>query len=186
MAAIEKPSIATYNTMRDIESLSADYAGAIEDLARAVTVLDSAIRTIKAKSLPGIKRAAAKAAAAKAKLKERVDASESLFARPRTRTFHGVKVGFAKNKGSIKWRDEAAVIRRIKKLLPDNQVELLIRTKENVHKQAVYDLSASDLKRLGIQITGAGDQVVIKLMGLDIEKLVDAMLEDGDREPADG
>ena len=182
MAAIEKPT----STLRDIENLGADYAGAIEDLGHTVAALDSAIRTIKAKSLPGVKRAAAKAAAAKARLKERVEASALLFGKPRTRIFHGVKVGFAKNKGSIEWRDEDAVIRRIKKLLPEDQVELLIRSKENVHKPAVYDLSASDLKRLGIEITGAGDQVVIKLMGSDIEKLVDAMLEDGDREPAGG
>lgn len=166
------------NKQNDIEQLSADYATAMTDLAYEMGVLESAVRALKAKYLPGIKRDAARAAAVKAKLKARIEESPEQFIKPRTLLFHGVKVGFAKSKGTVSWSDEDAVIRRIRERLPKDQVELLIRSKENVHKPAVYDLVAADLKRLGIEITDAGDQVVIKLTDSDIEKIVDALLKD--------
>lgn len=54
----------------------------------------------------------------------------------------------------------------------------MIRTTKSVHKPGVYDLTVADLKRLGITIVGDGDELVVKLAGSDIEKLVDALLDD--------
>ena len=165
-------------TLKDIETLTREYADSYQNLASDVEALEAAIRTFKKKSLPGIKRAAGRAAEAKGKLKAAIEASPALFEKPRTRLFHGVKVGIGKKKGRVEWDDEAKVVSRIEKLLPEDQAELLIRTDKSVHKPGVYDLTAADLKRLGITIVGDGDEVVVKVAGSEIEKMVDALFKD--------
>lgn len=167
-------------TLHEIESLARAYADAYAELSDDVAVLENSIRELKRKMLPRIKRAAEKAAEAKQTLTAAVEATPSLFAKPRTRLFHGIKVGFTKQKGTVELGDEAGVIRRIRRLLPEEQAELLIRTQESVHKPAVYDLSVEDLKRLGISITNDSDRVVVKVADSDIEKMVDALLKDED------
>jgi hypothetical protein len=42
----------------------------------------------------------------------------------------------------------------------------------------VYDLTAADLKRLGIRVTDDSDVPVIKVADSDIDKMVDALLGD--------
>lgn len=165
-------------TLKDIEDLTREYADSYAALASDVETLEAAIRTLKKRMLPAIKRAAEKSANAKEKLRDAIEENRALFDRPRTRLFHGIKVGIAKKKGRVEWDDEAKVIGRIEKLLPEDQAELLIRVEKSVHKPGVYDLIAADLKRLGITIVGDGDEVVVKVAGSEIEKMVDALLED--------
>jgi acetolactate synthase small subunit len=164
--------------LSDIEILTREYADHYQQLAGDIDELESAIRVLKKKALPGIKRAAARAAGAKEKLKAAIEAAPQLFEKPRTRLFHGVKVGITKKKGRVEWDNEAKVVERIERLLPQDQVELLIRTEKSVLKPGVYDLTAADLKRLGITIVGDGDEVVVKVVDSDIEKMVDALLDD--------
>lgn len=165
-------------TLNDIEILAKSYADAYARLSGDVETLENAIRDIKRKMLPIIKRHAAEAAEVKHLLEIEVADSSDLFRNPKTRIFHGVKVGITKSKGRVEWDAEEKVIERIEKLLPEDQAELLIRVKKSVHKPAVYDLIAADLKRLGIKIVGDGDDVVVKIAGTDIEKMVDALLDD--------
>jgi hypothetical protein len=49
-----------------------------------------------------------------------------------------------------------------------------------VHKPAVYDLVAGDLKRLGIKISDDTDVAIAKIAGADIERMVDALLKADD------
>lgn len=171
--------------INEIERLSAVYAEAMTALSQDVIVLDKSLRTVKEKALPGIKRAVQRAASAKTNLLAAVADSAELFQKPRTKVLHGVKVGIGKSKGKVVMADEELVIKRIRKLLPEEQAELLIRVKERVHKPGVYDLSVDDLKRLGIDIIGTGDQPVAKLMDSDIEKVINALLGDDSEEDDD-
>lgn len=164
-------------TLTEIEALAQAYAEAHARLSEDVESVEAAIRTINKKMLPILKRRAADAAAAKQTLVSAVDESPDLFVKPRTVLLHGVKCGFAKKKGRVEWDDESKVVERIERLLPADQVELLVRTEKSVHKPGVYDLTAADLKRLGITIVGDGDEAVVKIAGSDIEKLVDALLK---------
>jgi len=77
----------------------------------------------------------------------------------------------------VTFADEAATINRIRQQLPTAQAELLIKRTEKVHKPGVYDLTAADLKRLGITIDADSDEVVIKPIDGEIDKLVDALLK---------
>lgn len=163
--------------LKNIETLTREYADNYQQLAADVETLESAIRALKKKALPGIKRAAERAAVAKEKLKAAIEAAPQLFEKPRTRLFHGVKVGLQKGKGETQIPNEEKTIELIRKHLED-QAEVLIKTEETLVKKALANLAAADLKRIGVNVIEAGDQVVVKVADSDIEKLVDALFKD--------
>lgn len=164
-------------TLKDIESLTREYADYYQQLAADVEILEAAIRTIKKKALPSIKRAAERAAVAKETLKAAIEEAPQLFDRPRTRLFHGVKVGLQKGKGETQIPNEEKTIELIRKHFED-QAEILIKTEETVVKKALANLTAVDLKRIGVNVIEAGDQVVVKVADSEIEKMVDALFKD--------
>jgi hypothetical protein len=170
-------------TLKDIEALTREYADSYQQLASDVETLEAAIRVIKKKSLPMIKRAAEKAAAAKERLKDAIEENRKLFDKPRTRTFHGIKVGLQKGKGKIEIANPDKTVELIRKHLED-QAELLIKTEEVPIKDALQNLAASDLKRIGVTVIDATDQTVIKPMDSDIEKIVDVLLKGDDEADA--
>jgi len=165
-------------TLNDIDALAQAYRAERDKLASAVQVLETEVQALKRRELPTIKRALAGAAGAQDQLKAALEAAPELFEKPRTRVMHGIKVGFAKQKGCVSFDDEGAVIARIRKLLPADQSELLIRVRESVAKAAVYDLTTADLKRLGITVSDAGDALVIKPVDGEVDKLINALLKD--------
>lgn len=163
--------------LKDIETLTREYADSYAALTSDVEALEAAMRTFKKKALPGIKRAAERAAVAKEKLKAAIEGAPALFEKPRTRLFHGVKVGLLKGKGELRWDDPNQVVRLIRKHFPD-QVEVLIRVIEAPVKPALAQLPAADLKRVGVTVVETGDQVIVKVADSDIEKMVDALFKD--------
>ena len=81
--------------------------------------------------------------------------------------------------------DEAKVIERIRKKLPA-QVASLVKVKETVDKTALRKLKATDLAKLGLAVSNPVDEVTITVPSTDIDKLVDALLEeDGDADMED-
>jgi len=168
-------------TLADIEALTANYALARRELGSRVQVLQDELEVVKRRRLDGIRNGVEAVAALHDELKAAIEANPALFDKPRTRVLHGVKVGYIKQRGQVVIKDEAAVIARIRKLLPKDQAELLIRVKESVHKPGVYDLTAADLKRLDIAISADTDAVVIKPTDTEVDKLVNALLAEIER-----
>lgn len=169
---IEKP------TLQSLEKLAETYADARGSLAAVVEHMQSRIDRIKQDHMAEIRLRVAQARDAEAALRAGVAVVPELFEKPRSRTFHGIKIGYQKAKGTVTFADEDAVIKRIRAQLPRDQVELLVRIEEKVHKPSVYDLSAADLKRLGIEITGAGDVVFVKDTASEVDALVSALLKE--------
>lgn len=163
-------------TMQQIDQKAQDYAAAREVLAGIKLALEEEVGAIRRKYMPKIRKIVETAKERSAALSSAIAASPDLFQKPRTVILHGIRLGVMKQRGEIAWDDEAQVIRRIRAQLPKEQAELLIRVKESVAKGAVYDLSAADLKRLGIRIEGDGDVVTIKDAAGDLDKWLDAML----------
>lgn len=177
--------------LQPIDAAAAEYRRARDVLRTLAADAQQAISRVKAAHLPLLRQALADVAIADAALRGAVERSPpTLWARVRTRVVHGVRVGWAKARGRVEWDDEAKVIERIRRHLPAEQAELLIRRRESVHKPAVYDLTAGDLKRLGIRIEDACDQVVVKDTTGDLDRAVEALLaerqvaDDQDREAA--
>ncbi len=160
-----------------IEQLTAEYAAAHRALAGFATELDDELQHIKRQRRERLNALISQAADAKLKLKAAIEQAPALFDKPRTRILHDIKVGFRKGKGRLKWQSAVGVINKIKQLF-DDECGVLIKTEEKPNKDALEKLPTAELKRLGITIEGAGDQVVIRPVEGDIDKLVDALLVD--------
>lgn len=168
-------------SMHEIENAARIFSDAHEQLGGTVSELERQIEDLKRQALPVIKRAVRRATEARDRLHSMVEANPDLFEKPRTQVIAGIRVGINKRRGRIEYDDEAAVIERIRRLLTAEEAEVLIRVSEAVNKQAVYDLMASDLKRLGIRITDDEDQVVIKPTDSDVDKLVNRLMAEAAR-----
>ena len=168
-------------TLETISKNAEVHAQARNLLAERVTALTDAQAALRREHLPGIKRALARAAETEAALRALVEANPGCFVKPRTQVFAGIKVGYAKGKGAISFEDADSVVARIKKHFPD-QVDVLIRTKEEPVKDALSNLSAADLKKIGVTVSEAGDKCVVKPVDSEVDKMVDALLKAAARE----
>ena len=164
-------------TLDDIERASKAYAEQRTRLGELVSDFNDEMIMLKKDHLPGIKRALNRAAEKQLALQQLIESAPDLFLKPRTVIFHGVKVGYIKQKGSIKITDEDRTVALIRKYLPD-QVETLIRTVDTPHKPALVQLSVADLKRVGCTVIETSDAVVIKAVDSEVDKMVDALLKD--------
>lgn len=164
-------------TLHHIEALTATYSEARDGLGRLVDALQAEVADLKRRYHAGILAHAQQAAAAKAELEAAVEAAPELFAKPRTRVWHGVKVGWVKGRGGLEWDDPDQVVQLILKHRPD-EADLLVKTTRTPVKRALEQLPGAELKKLGCRLVESGDQVVVKPMEGDIEKLVDALLKD--------
>lgn len=162
--------------MNIIELRARVFAERHAKLRDIVTALESAREALMKAELPKIRRALAAAAEAESDLKAILDDSADLFVKPRSAIFHGIKVGFAKGKGKIEWDDPDQVVRLIHKHFPE-QADVLIVTAEKPAKDALANLTASELKRLGVTIEDSGDVAFIRPVDGAVDKLVKALLK---------
>ncbi len=164
-------------TLKEIDALALKFSGVRSKLAEHVRELNDEVEAAKRRHLAAIKRLTERAAEAQLELDAAIKESPALFVKPKTITLHGIKVGFKKGAGKIEWEDADQVVKLIKKHFPE-QTDVLIITKEKPAKEALEQLSAAELKKLGIQVADTGDVVVIKDTATDIDKLVTALLKE--------
>ena len=162
-----------------IEDQAREYAAANAATLRLADDLKAAIAAICGAHVGKIKEAAGVAAVEREALMELLKDAADLFAAPRrSLTVDGVRVGWKKERGKVVITDEAATVQRILDRLPASQSELLVRTTQKVHKPGVYDLTAADLKRLGIKIEDDADAPFIKDVEVPIDKLVAGLMDE--------
>ena len=147
-------------TLNEIEKTTKSFSDARRSLAEKVQTLEDEMTALKRRHLPGIRKAVETAAERQAILKAAIEESASLFMKPRTVTFWGVKVGYIKGKGELQFDSAEQVIKLIKKHFPE-QADVLIKTKEEPVKKALSQLSVHDLKRIGVTVIETGDEIVI-------------------------
>ncbi len=171
--------------MKDVEVLSKDFADAHRNLEAKATRLVALQEAINRRLVPGLKAAVEHVNEAKQKLHNMIDGNRRLFDEPRTHVFHGIKVGLKKGTGSIEFESEEKVIELIKEKLPALANDL-IETSESLLKKSLADLSADELKKIGVTVEGTGDHVVINPTASHVDKLVKALLKEpkAKKEPA--
>lgn len=164
-------------TLADIERECQRYETQCSGLEEMIGALNADLEKVKRKHLANIKQRAGAIARTEAEITQMIEAAPALFTKPRTAVLHGVKVGFALSKGSLAFDDddEASVVKLIRAKFKD-RIDELLRTKEQVNKDAVKRLPAADLEKIGCRIDGAGDVVVLKRVDGEVEKLVDKMI----------
>lgn len=168
-------------TMKELEALTKRYADARGTLADTVAALNFERDQVSANYLPRIKAQVKAAKKLAAELEAAITEGAALFERPRTQIFHGVKVGFRKASGKIAFADADQVVKLIRKHFPE-QFDVLVKTSETPVKKALSNLTAAELKKLGIEVADSGDVVVIEDTAGEVDKLVAALLKD---EPAE-
>lgn len=170
-------------TLTEIDSLTKSFADVRSELSEVVGALNDEIERAKRKRLADIKRLVARCADKHAALKAAIEAAPSLFEKPRTHVFHGIKVGFRKGTGSVEWEDDEQVAKLIEKHFPD-QLDLLVKTKRKPVAKALLQLSVAELKKIGCTAEETGDVVVIKPTDSEVDKVVNALLKDATEESA--
>ncbi len=162
--------------MHDLELQAQDYRQARDALAAAVSALAAEVQAAKDRRMPAIKRLMLAVAEAEGAVRFAVgEMPMSFWDKPRTRTLHGVRIGYLKGKGKVVFDDAQAVCARIRRLLPE-QAETLIRVREEPLRQALAELPADILRRLGVTLADAGDTVVVRDVAGELDKMLEALI----------
>lgn len=160
-----------------IEDLTRCYGAARTLLGDRLAALEAELLATKQRHLRGIRAALAKATDRRDALATEIRGCPERFARPRTVTIDGIRVGLAKGKGKLTWDDPAAVVARIDRHFPA-QAETLVKTTRTPIRAALATLTIAELKRLGCRVEETGDEVVIKPQDGELDKLVNRLLAD--------
>jgi hypothetical protein len=165
--------------MEQIEKMAAAHAQARVKLSELVTALQAGIDALKRRRISKIKAAVNKAVDTSDELVHLINESPELFTKPKSVTLHGIKLGYQKEKGKIEFEDPAQVIKLIRKHYPE-LAETLIITEENPAKKALNNLTAEQLKKIGVTVTSDTDVVFIRPADSDVDKIVSALIKGAD------
>lgn len=171
-------------TIEMIQKKTQQYADARLLLADVVRALHDQMEVSKRDLLPQIKKAVAKARDLEADLLAQIEESADLFVKPKSLSFHGIKIGYQKGKGKLDFDDADLVVRLIKKHFSE-QADILIKTTEKPIKDALSQLTAAELKKLSITVEETGDVPFIRDTTSDVDKLVKALLKGVEEEEAE-
>jgi molybdopterin converting factor small subunit len=164
-------------SLADIDKQAEKAAAARQTLAALVQALTDSLDATKRDALPAIRRALDRAADQHDKLRQLIADAPELFSRPKSQILHGLKLGYKKSKGKIEFNNPDRVMALIKRHFPE-QAKTLIVTEESPSKKALANLTATDLKKLGINVTEGDDVVFITPVDSAVDKMVDALLKD--------
>ncbi len=163
-------------TLGQIETACNEYELESAALEKQIDNLDADLAEVKRKHMAALKRQAAVVANREAFLRDLVESNPELFKRPRTMIVAGVKIGFTASAGKVEFTDdEENVIRRITRFLEADAANLIRVTRE-VNKDAVRNLPAADMAKIGCKIEGACDTVLVKRMAGEVEKLINKLI----------
>ena len=155
----------------EIETQVIEYAKARQRLVDKCNGLQQAVDALKRGAKVDIRDAAMAAAEKKTRLEGAILAGKELFERPKTMILHGVKIGLQKGKGKLDWEDADLVVKLIKKHMPE-LVDTCIQVTEKPIKGALENLSVAELKKIGVTAEDTGDQVVVKPVESEVDKLI--------------
>lgn len=168
------PAETMATTLAEIDALAERYAAAFFTAGDVAEAMEQDVAAVRAKHGPTLRRLVADAAALQAQLEAAVAAHPELFVKPKTRIVARIKFGLRKLKGKVDLPDEARTIERIREQLPRQQALLLIRTREEVDRNALADLTVADLKRIGASVVDDTDAAFAKPVVPDVAKLIAA------------
>lgn len=171
-----KATSLTTRALGDIEAACKRATEAAEALSGAITDLRAAIEPSIARALPGIRDALVQFRASRKAVADLVQQHRDLFERPRTRIYHGVKVGLQALPGQLMLEDQGdALIARIDRELPAAAAILAPARSREVSLAALKLLPDADLARIG-GVKVSGETKVIVNLPLDPEEAVRALL----------
>lgn len=161
--------------LSQIEDACKRATDAAADLSGALTDLRAAIEPSITRALPRIRAALVQFRASRKAVADLVEQHRDQFAKPRTRIYHGVKVGLQGLPPKLMLEDQdTALIARIDRELPDSAA-LLAPLRREVSIAAVKLLDAEQLARIG-GVRVEGETKVVVSLPIDPEDAVRALL----------
>ncbi len=168
------PASDTQNPYGELIRLCRAHAGAVEELDRLVDELEASARKIINRRIRGLRTRVAETNTTREALLLELAGCPELFAKPRSRQFNGVKIGYRKEKDRLNF-NEAATIRLIRENL-EGQADTLIKTSESVVVDAVANLSDPARGLIGVGVIAGKDKPFVSGGSTDLSKLVSAMI----------
>lgn len=162
-------------TLRDIEIGCEDYRLRRDKLEEELAQLQARIEAEKRAHLPILRRLVISTTDARDKLAAMIESARGLFDSPRSRTYSGIKAGLQKGKAKLHCADKGRTVELIREEMPAMAPQL-IRKREEPILTAMDTLSDEQLRRIGVTRQDPGDQVIIKQMDSDLDKLVDSLI----------
>lgn len=168
-------------TMDDVVALARGYARARNRLAGKTDGVREEQRAAVRRHMRWLRPLVAETSAAREALAAAIEAAPQLFDRPRTQSVDGVKFGLRKKPGRMAVADESAAIARLRKRL-GAAAEGHIRVRESLVRDGLRELDARLLAAIGVSLTDAVDEVVVSAPRDDLDRLVESLMEDADRD----
>lgn len=159
----------------ELEKQTQNFAYKFNALRDVVDSLNWEIEDIKRKHLPEIRKKLKAAKEQQTKLNDLIEKNKDSFVKPKTKTFHGIKIGYQKKKGTIKFSSNS--IDLIHNKLTARAKDLII-TKEYISKIVAAQLTVGELKLIGGEVIQDTDVIVIKSVDSNVDKLVNQLLAD--------
>lgn len=167
---------ATSVGLEDIERATTEFAEARAELISAANELQRQLDAVVAIHEIRMRRLAERQEERARSLRVLLAFAKHLFDKPRTRIYAGIKVGFAKGKGVMEIADEGKTIGLIQRYHFD-QFDVLVKSTMAPVKKALAQLSAAELKRLGVTVTDTGDEIVVAPVERDADALVAKLID---------
>lgn len=164
------------NQFKKIETHAKRYQALLAKLNNTSATIRRKISEATAAHLADLKSTMDEMTGLEKQIKEHLIRNKDLFEKPRTRVIHGLKLGFRKGKGKLIVNDEQKLIERLEKEYDDN-VGVLVRTSKKIVKAGIEKLDAKELKRLGVTMQDADDQVVFDVVEDSMDDLINFLLE---------
>src|SRR3990172_5813587 len=144
------------STMSEIEKQAAALGVARDALTTEWLAEKQELAEVESRHVADIRKLTKAFGVAYGRLREAVAESPGLFAKPKSVILHGIKLGYRKGTGKMDWDDDEAVVKLIRKHLPD-LVDVLIQKTEKPLKGPLGELPADTLKKLGVTVEETGD-----------------------------
>jgi len=170
--------------LADFEPRAKALAEAREYLGAIVGDLETSIEALKRDRMRDLKAAVRAWSEQHDKMKALIEAHPELFAKPKSVVMHGIRLGYRKGTGGLEFDDDEQVVKLIRKHFPE-QFDVLVKTKETPVKDALSQLTVTELKKIGVTVEATGDVVFIKPTDGAVDKLVKALMKSATEEAAD-
>lgn len=159
------------NALEDIKNYAMDYAEKANALKRELEAMNRETAVIQQDHLKELTVLAAEAAAAQKLVEIAILENKGLFANRKTLEVAGVKFGLTKTRDKYVVADEADAIRYIKEKMSDKAI-FLINNKETIAKTALANLTATELKKLGVTVEKGLENAMVKLADDSVERFI--------------
>lgn len=163
--------------LSDIENRAADLRKQWDKVSDALSRMDAEISAVRKAHMVALRPMIKKLVSLRSTLNDTIEANPQLFERPRSQTMHGIKLGFQKQRGKTVIKDAAKTVALIRKHLSD-KFEQLVKVTETPDKTAIGKLTGNELKKIGVRVEDDTDDVVLKPIESETEKLINALLKE--------